>query len=537
MSVGAWILPFVVNAAERAGPLSQAEEEAAVLSLADLGRAKGLAEERVTFVAREFYPLWVAPWTDRSLILDGMGALTRAFTRQSTPDPTWFIGRLRENWSNREVFAGVLRDGLSVFQTSREEKVDLGPLVLDATSARDTLTYLDYGQVTRDSPPTALPPRVTLESAVACADTLTKTITRISEDAEALGYAAGIIDQGVNLHLRKLEREVAVVKERYDREIEAARPSVEKRVQEINRRHEREIRKAESDLSREVEALRREREKLKAEVDRALRELDSCEKRRQTCYKRGDSRGERHWRERADGYRARIDALSSKIKDLERAASTQEGRRKTELERLRERLRADVTAEERRIRTLEVNRDSEVESRRGEVRELKSQLSTLTARIYALMEKGKTDRQRLELLSVPRKAEQSSLLLVPFYSLAYRGPTGERLRFLAPAVARSTSIIPKTPLGATAPLASRMEMILTPLSKELQYLFSTGLADLVKRDAWLRGAISEIGLKANLLTRRDASERLHLGLEQLSSEGWLSGAEVEALEAAVLGRR
>jgi len=537
MSVGAWILPFVVNAAERAGPLSQAEEEAAILSIANLSRVGGLAEERITFVAREFYPLWVVPWTDRSLILDGMGVLARTLTYQSMPNPTWFIGRLRENWSNRETFLGVLRDGLGVFQASREEKVDLGPLVFDSISASDTLTYLDYGQVTKDIPPTALLPRVRMESAIAYADTLTEAINRISEDVEALGYAAGIMDQGVNLHLRKLEREVSVVKERYDREIEATRPSVEKRVQDITRRYEREIKRAESDLTREAEALRREREKLKAEVDRTLRELDSYEKRRQASYRRGDSRGERHWRERADGHRARIDSLSSKIRDLERATSNHEGKRKTELERLREQLRVDVMAEERKIRVLEVNRSSEVESRREETRELSSQLSILKARISALVERGKIDRQRLELLGVPRKAEQSSLLLVPFYTLAYRGPTEERFRFVAPAVARSGDIIPKTTVGTTTSLASRMEMILTPLSKELQYLFSTVLADLVKRDAWLRGAISEIGLKANLLTRRDAPERLRLGLEQLSSEGWLSRVEMRDLEAAILGRR
>lgn len=529
------VLPFIVNAAERAGPISQMEEEAAILALADLGRAKG--DDRIAFVAEELYPLWTVQWAGRSLIFDGLAALERTFRYEKSLDPTQLIGRLRESLSNRETFTQVLSDSLRALASFREETVNLGPLVFDSTISNGALTYLEYGQEAGESTPQGLPPRVTLESTLAYADVLTDTISRISDEIEAFRYAATVVDQGVALHLKKLEREIASLKDACDQQIEASRPAVEKRVQEIEKRYEKEIRNAESNRIRASEGFSRERGNLKTEVDRALRELDACERKREGYYRRGDSRGERNWRERAERYRGRIKALASKIAELDRRAAVEDSKLRADIERLREQFKASLAAEESKIKTIETRRDTEIESRREESAGLSSRLSTMAARISSLIERRKTDQQRLELLGVPRKTERSSLLLVPFYSVAYRGPSGERFSFLAPAVARSTNVISQTYGGAAVALAPRMQMLLTPLSRELQYLICTSLVELVKRDVALRGLISEIGLRSNLLGGRDAPERLRLGLEQLSSEGWLSRGEAASLEASILGGR
>lgn len=514
-----------------------AEEEAAVLALAELGRGKGVGEERVVSAAREFYPLWTVPWEEHSLIYDGLGTLARTFRYERSLDPARYIGRLRESMSNREAFVGVLSDGRRVLESFAEETIDLGSLAFDSTTTSGTLTYLEYGRSVDESDVAMIPPHITLESAQAYADVLTSTLSRVSDETEAFKYAVTFANQGVALHLRKLEREIASVKDTYDPQIEAIRPAVEKRVAEIERQYEREIRKAESERTRVGEVSTRERGKLKAEADKLLRELDGFEKKRQAFIRRGDSRGERGWWERGEGCRARTQALSTKIADLDRRSSAEDDKLRAGIGRLQERRQASIAAEEGKVRTIAAKRDSEIELRLGEDRRLRSQLSTMIARMTSLIDRRVADQRRLELLRVPRKTEQSLQLLIPFYSVVYLSSSGERFSFLSPAAARSTGIVQKTFGGAVPTLKSKMEMLLTPLSNELQYMICTGLAELVKRDAALRGVIYEIGQRQNLLTRPDARDRLRLGLEQLSSEGWLGRVEAASIEAAILSRK
>ena len=65
-----FILPFSVLSENRKEPFTPDLEAAAVFSLAEMGRAKGggffskRPEEKMVFIAKIGYPLWLFPWSE-----------------------------------------------------------------------------------------------------------------------------------------------------------------------------------------------------------------------------------------------------------------------------------------------------------------------------------------------------------------------------------------------------------------------------------------------------------------------------------------
>ncbi len=72
-----FILPFTALSENRKEPFTAELETAAVFALAEEERAKGgglissRPEEKIVFIAKIGYPLWLFPWQEITLIFDG----------------------------------------------------------------------------------------------------------------------------------------------------------------------------------------------------------------------------------------------------------------------------------------------------------------------------------------------------------------------------------------------------------------------------------------------------------------------------------
>src|SRR3989304_8877124 len=123
-----FILPFSVLSENRKDPFTSDLEAAALFSLAELDRTKGgglivkQTEEKIEFIAKIGYPLWLYPWAETVLIFDGLNRSNYTLRYAAVPDVKAFIENLKRGSKTRETHLAFLSDNLNSFQISETEK-------------------------------------------------------------------------------------------------------------------------------------------------------------------------------------------------------------------------------------------------------------------------------------------------------------------------------------------------------------------------------------------------------------------------------
>jgi hypothetical protein len=117
-----FLLPFSVLSENRNEPFPAKAEAATVFTLAELEREKGggllsrRPEEKIMFIAKIGYPLWLIPWSETILIFDGLNRANYTLRYAVTPDLNPFIENLKRSSKTRETHLAFLSDHLNYFQ-------------------------------------------------------------------------------------------------------------------------------------------------------------------------------------------------------------------------------------------------------------------------------------------------------------------------------------------------------------------------------------------------------------------------------------
>ena len=96
-----FILPFSVLSDNRKDSFTPDLEAAALFSLAELDRTKGgglivkQPEEKIEFIAKVGYPIWLFPWAETVLILDGLNRSNYTLPYAAVPDVKAFMENLK----------------------------------------------------------------------------------------------------------------------------------------------------------------------------------------------------------------------------------------------------------------------------------------------------------------------------------------------------------------------------------------------------------------------------------------------------------
>ena len=105
-------LPFIIKTQNEKENLTYPTEIAYIACVAELQRKKTSflreAPERLSFLAKIYYPLWAVPAENQCLIIDGLGLMSHKFSFKEPTKTGFFIEELKKNSINREQFMGVL---------------------------------------------------------------------------------------------------------------------------------------------------------------------------------------------------------------------------------------------------------------------------------------------------------------------------------------------------------------------------------------------------------------------------------------------
>jgi hypothetical protein len=104
-----FVLPFAVLSQNRKEPFTPDLEIAAIFALSELQRMKGggiivkQPEEKILFVAKAYYPLWLFPSGERALIFDGLKRDSYTIEYAVLPDVKGFLEELRRSSKTLET--------------------------------------------------------------------------------------------------------------------------------------------------------------------------------------------------------------------------------------------------------------------------------------------------------------------------------------------------------------------------------------------------------------------------------------------------
>jgi hypothetical protein len=173
----------------------------------------------------------------------------------------------------------------------------------------------------------------------------------------------------------------------------------------------------------------------------------------------------------------------------------------------------------------------EVESRKRQIEEMKTEASLIADHIRRLIELKRSEASRIKEVTTPHKFKEVTLLCLPFYLVRYEAK--EKARYLAfpPVVAMDFKgiVIKLQKALRRFSLQSRIKLLLRSKSKALEKMLGKTLLGKIRRDNALEEAVYELGVSNNILHSSGFKENLARGLEELLNEGWIVREEKETL--------
>ena len=121
-------IPFCVPSENRKEPFSQDIELAVAFALSELDRAKGgglivrQPEEKIAFISKIGYPLWLIPWSDIVLVFDGLGKESYTLRYASHVEVKPFMDDLVQSLNNRETYLAFIKDRFHHIQNLQSEE-------------------------------------------------------------------------------------------------------------------------------------------------------------------------------------------------------------------------------------------------------------------------------------------------------------------------------------------------------------------------------------------------------------------------------
>jgi hypothetical protein len=531
------VLPFAVSAKNGGEVFTLNMEVAAVLLLAKARRRKlGFfeADRKTVFVSKLHYPLWFVPWEDGSLVIDGLDVFSAIFKCPALPDVASFVEDVEQGMFDRKLFWASLEKHEKTFADfagSVEVKVDA--LISDRELLSAVFEYVgeaSSAQFGENVSVVLTPPKLDVYGAVERAKQFSRLHKQVQSEISSLEYVRSLLNEAVSLHEQMILKEIEFTREVYDGEIAKLKPAIEGKVDQLERERDAEIAKMNRIVENEVKAKERERGKRERELQRLELQKAVFVRRREMCRRRNDEVGLARWEHRIRVCENRIREVRRRINDLTEFIEEARRQNEAEVEKLRGSYQELIEKEKSRIISLETQRDEKIKSKQREMETLKHATAKIVNNIEELINREREREKELRRLAIPWRADDVSLVCLPFYLVGYQNGKETQLQIFPPVRVKSPKGIMKAfqkTLGFT--ISSRIRLFQQPMSKALERMLDFALKKARESDKAFSEALRQAAASANILAGRKFRETLIKGLEELKAEGWIGQKEVDAL--------
>lgn len=536
-----FILPFSVLSENRKEPFSAELELATLFSLAEMDRAKsgGLlsrhAEEKIDFIVKTGYPLWLFPWSGTTYIFDGLGRSSHTLRYPLISDVRTFGENLLRSSRNPETYLAFLSDHINYFQAPlKENSFLIKGLISDPEFLKDFNAYSNEAKSIEDQSY-----RLELFSPIIDESTISSILEEMrtlylsfEEDVEKLFQCIKLINSSTSDHVKELRKKSRNVKREYKVKILGQKSMVTPKISRLNHDYDHQIVQATRSFERQRLIVQKQKVKLEKSREKALEKIDKCRLEAKTCAEDDDSVGEQKWKEKVNSIKKEISQTEDQIREKEEALRDLEDRKSLKIFNLKSELESKTKEANQPLLELESSLDAEILIHKQEIEKVEKQTKIILNQIgqtTKLMERIIGNFSKLGIKN-DQRLKSTALFYVPFYIVCYELESRKRYVFLPPSEANSIGFSTKLKRVLGKP---KIKQLLVTRFETLIALMDTAKV-LAQQNVVFETEMRQIGEKTNILDQDSMLEKIKKGLEYIKEEGWISEKEYQVLRQKII---
>jgi len=509
-------------------------EAAAVFAVAELERNKGgglitrQQEEKLVFITKSGYPLWLFPKNDGIFVFDGFADSSFTISYAEIPPTKAFREDFEINSRPREKYLAFLSSQNNYFQRSVKEKNFLFRGLIAGSDLKDELNV--YRREITDGNAqtivTLLLPTLEETAIASMLSEFDKVQTQLREEAEMLQECIELINRTTSQYITEINYETAAAKEETDAKIKAQEELVNPQISRLNKDYSHKIRFLVESFDKELENLNRIRIKTQKSIESNEEEIKLCQNKAREQANKKHSIYEKRWKQKIKQIEKELKNLKSDLKKIEENLRKISKQKAQEISDINFELDAKIKLARQPIAELEAARDAKMLTFKLETEKMfkleKPVIESLNKNIK-LSDASKASFEGLYLRGQDLKS--TALFYIPFYVVCYEMGLSRRYIIVPPSTI--TDIDFSTRLkGALG--RSKVKDLFTPRFKAISDLIGR-VQELTKQNSLFENQLYDLGQKNNFLKNSTYSESIQKGLVYLNHQGWLSDKEQQVL--------
>jgi len=535
-----FILPFSTLSESRKEPFTPDLELAAIFALAEFNRVKGggflskRPEERIGFIAKVGYPLWLFPWSETALIFDGLNRSKYTLPYAVVPDAKDFIENLKRSSKTYETHMAFLSDHINYFQTQvTESKVEINGLITEAEFLSEFDSYRHEARAlevlsTNSGLISPTSDKLAISSIL---QQLMSLYSSFKRDIESLNQCMKYINEATQHYVKVLRGKTKAIKEQFDVKINAQEELVNPKVNRLKEHYDHQIIQSKKSFDKQRLPIQKAKIKLEKSKEQTLEKIEKYKLEAKSCAERDNYIGEDKWKEKANETKKELSEIEDQLKQTEKELEDLEERKSLEIFNLRSELETKTKEACQPLLDLESSRDAEVQICQKEIDELEKQTKLILDQVGRTVKLRETSIENFAKLGIKRDSELKGIALfyVPFYVACYEVNSKKRYQFLPPSEANTFGLSTKlkSALGK-----AKIKQLLVPRFELINSLMDS-LQVLAQQNAVFETEMREMGEKTNILNKSSTRDSINNGLGYIRQEGWISEREQTELSQRI----
>jgi hypothetical protein len=535
-----FVLPFSTVSENRKEPFTADLEAATVFSLAEIGRTKGSGliskhpEEKLAFIAKIGYPLWLFPWSEATFVFDGLHRSNYTLRYAVIPDVNTFIEDLKSGSKTRETYLAFLSDSITYFQTPVTEKsVVVNGLITDPDFLAEFESHRHEAIEIEDEIASVelLSPIIEESTISAIFKELEYLHSSFKREVEKLYKCMKFLNRATRHYSHSLRHKAHTLKEEFNVKITAQEELISPKVFHLKEDYDHKIIKSSRTFESQHLHLQKTKVKLEKALEGALANIEHCKMEAKTCEEKDDSVGEKKWKEKSRNTKKELSEIEDRLKDTEKKLTELEEQKSLEIFNLRSELEAKIKEFRQPLQDLESSRDAEVILYKEEIDKLEQNTQLILNQLDRIIKLREANIANFAKIGVKKGSERREVMLfyVPFYAICYESESKKRYFFLPPSEANTIGFSTKlkSALGK-----AKIKQLLVPRFYAMLSL-TDNLQVLAQESTVFETELKELGENANILNKNSLLERVKKGLGSIRTEGWISEKEHQALSQKI----
>ncbi len=534
-----FILPFSVLSEKRQKPFTSDMELAAVFSITELNRGKGggiilkRSKEKIAFIAKIGYPLWLYPFSDTILLFDGLNVSEYALPYALISNVKALIENLKTGSKTRETHLAFLSDHTNYFGVNvREKSLLIKGLISDSGFLREMDSYRREATKIEDQPAnTGLLSSVIDEAALlSITHELASLHSSFAKDVKVLHMCIQLLGKVTRTFLNELHDDVKAIREEFALKISDEEEIVAPKVNALREEYDKKVVALARSFEGKQLPLHKEKLKLEKSKEEVLAKIEHYNLEAKTHADNDDTVGKQKWKQKSNEAKQELSAIQDQLKAREKALKDLENQRASEALRLRFELEVGIKEARKNLVEIEASRDAKILVAKQEMVKLEKQTKIVSDQIGRTAKLREANIAQFDKLCLKPGSEElnKALVYVPFYVACYDSGTKKRYLVIPPSMVGTIGISTRLK-GALG--KARIKGFLVPRFREI-----TSLVDTIQlqsqQNSIFETELKEIGKKNNILVIDSVHEEIEKGLLSLKDQGWLSDKDYGSIVAS-----